>query len=188
MAACAAVELGSNTLCGERERRVSRLVRDSALAAGTPLIVDVNLRLHWWPSRDEAVEVVRSFCRGALLVKMNEEEARLLTGNDDAAAAAHEVCASLEVGTAVVTLGADGALMRGAASADVPACRAQVVDTTGAGDAVTGVLVAALAHSGFDPCAAAEALPLAVTVASRATESHGATEGLPWTMELGDRK
>ena len=130
------------------------------------MIVDVNLRLHRWPDPQTGAGVVREFCEDALLVKVNGDEARLLSGEDDAVRAAEAICSTLGVRLTVVTLGADGALARGAASADAPGVRAQVVDTTGAGDAVTGVLVAALAASGFEPQAAADALARAVAIAA----------------------
>ena len=177
--ACSAVELGSNTLVGEGEREVCRRARTLATAVGLPVVVDVNLRLHRWASADEAVAVVRELCAGALLVKLSREEAALLGGDEDPARAAEAVCASLGVRLAVVTLGADGALLRGEARADAPGVSARVVDTTGAGDAVTGVLVAALEAAGFEPQAAAEALPRAVEVAARSTEAYGAVEALP---------
>jgi sugar/nucleoside kinase (ribokinase family) len=183
--ACSAVELGSNTLVGEGEREVCRRARALALEAGLPVVVDVNLRLHRWASADEAVAVVRELCTGALLVKLSREEASLLGGDEDPARAAEAVCASLGVRLAVVTLGADGALLRGDARADAPGVAARVVDTTGAGDAVTGVLVAALAAGGFDPQAAADALPRAVEVAARSTEAYGAVEALPARIPLG---
>jgi len=182
---CSAVELGSNTLVGEGEREVCRRARALALEAGLPLVVDVNLRLHRWASEDEAVGVVRELCAGALLVKLSREEASLLGGVGDPARAAEAVCASLGARLAVVTLGADGALLRGDAHADAPGVAARVVDTTGAGDAVTGVLVAALAAGGFDPQAAADALPHAVEVAARSTEAYGAVEALPARIPLG---
>jgi len=181
---CSAVELGSNTLVGEGEREVCRRARALAAEAGRPVVVDVNLRLHRWGSADEAVAVVRELCAGALLVKLSREEAALLGGDEDPARAAEAVSASLGVRLAVVTLGADGALLRGDASADAPGIAARVVDTTGAGDAVTGVLVAALEASGFEPQAAAEALPRAVEVAAGSTEAYGAVEALPARISL----
>jgi sugar/nucleoside kinase (ribokinase family) len=59
---------------------------------------------------------------------------------------------------------------------------AQAVDTTGAGDVVTGVLTAALSNSGFSPQATADALEPAVTAAARATEGWGALDSLPEGM------
>jgi sugar/nucleoside kinase (ribokinase family) len=51
---------------------------------------------------------------------------------------------------------------------------ARVVDTTGAGDALFGVVLAALVRSGHEPAAAAAALPRAVECVARTTESFGA--------------
>jgi sugar/nucleoside kinase (ribokinase family) len=182
--ACAALELGSNTLVGELEREVCRAARSLALHDGRPVIVDVNLRLHRWSDPQTGTDVVREFCEDALLVKVNGDEARLLSGEDDPARAAESICASLGVRLTVVTLGADGALARGEATADAPGVPARVVDTTGAGDAVTGVLVAALAAADFEPRAAADALERAVAIAASSTEAYGAVEALPARIEL----
>lgn len=184
VAASSAVGLGSNTFVGERERAVSAHAREVALAQGKPVVVDVNLRLHRWADAGEAVEVVRAFCADALLVKVSGEEARLLSGEADPARAAEALCASLPAQVVAVTLGAEGALVRGAAHADAAGVPARVVDTTGAGDAVTGVLVAALATSGFDPRAVAAALPRAVAIGSCSTEAYGALEALPVDLSV----
>jgi len=180
----AAVVLGSNTLVGESEREISRRTQKIALSTGKPILFDVNLQLHRWRSPKAAADVVKKFCEGALLVKLSGDEARLLTGEDDPVAAAEMVCWSLGVRIAVVTLGANGAIMRGEAEADASGIEASVVDTNGAGDALTGVLVAALANANFDPRAAARALPLAIEIAARATEGFGATDSIPRSISL----
>jgi fructokinase len=51
---------------------------------------------------------------------------------------------------------------------------AQVLSTVGAGDCLTGVVVARLTDSGYDPAAIAAALPEAVAEAARACERWGA--------------
>lgn len=176
--ACAAVELGSNTLIGEHERAISARARELALESSKPLIVDVNLRLGRWDSPAQAVNTVLSLCTGAFLVKVNREEAQLLSGESEPARAGDALCAQLGARVVVVTLGAEGALIRGEALAEAPGVPAEVVDTTGAGDALLGVLVSALARSGFDPHAAALSLPLAIEIAARSTEGYGATDSL----------
>ncbi|SHM55283.1 carbohydrate kinase family protein [Actinacidiphila paucisporea] len=77
------------------------------------------------------------------LLLPNAAEAALLSGADEPAAAAAEL--SRRGATVVVTLGAAGALAadRGRITARVPAAAATAVDTTGAGDAFTGGLLAA---------------------------------------------
>lgn len=184
IASSAAIMFGSSALVGEREREFSHRTRKLARHAGKPILFDVNLRLRHWRNSRVAAAAVKRFCEDALLVTMNADEARLLTGEEDPAAAAEMICSSLGVRLAVVTLGARGALMRGEATAEVGGNEASVVDTTGAGDALTGVLVAALAVANFDPKAAAQALPLAVEIAARATEGFGATDSIPRSISL----
>ena len=151
--------------------------------AGTPVLFDPNLRLHRWAEQDQAVEQVRSSCEGVALVKVNREEAAVLTAERDPEAAAG---ALREAGaqTVVVTLGADGALARGAITAAVGGVPARPIDTTGAGDVVTGVLIAALGAADYAPEAIASALPAAIEVASRSTEGWGAIDSLPDPMPV----
>lgn len=183
VAACSALYVTSNTLVGPRERALTLRARELALSAGKPVAVDANLRPARWADLESALGLLRSLCSDALLVKLNVEEARLLTELDDPEAAADAVCA-LGARLAVVTLGADGALVHGDASARAPGVAARVVDTTGAGDALGGVLLAALATAGWEPAAAAQALPAAVAAAARSTEAFGALEALPERIPL----
>lgn len=184
VSASVALELGSNTLLGERERAISLRARELVVEAGKPLVVDVNLRLSRWERPAQAVNTVQSLCAGAFLVKVNREEARLLSGESDPAHGAEALCARFGARVVVVTLGADGALIRGEARADAKGVSAEAVDTTGAGDVLLGVLLAALAHSGFDPAAAAAVLPLAMSNAARSTERYGAVDALPAAIAL----
>jgi fructokinase len=167
------IVVGSNTMVGERERRITLRACDLADEHGVNVVFDWNLRLNRWRDAGEAVALARGVCDGALLVKVNADEARLLTGEPDPARAA-EAMTRLGCRLALVTLGPKGALLRGEASADVPGVRAQVVDTTGAGDALLGVVLAALQTSAWSAAAVANALPRAVEVAARTTASFGA--------------
>ncbi len=171
--AASSLVLGSNAMLGEAERRVSLRARTLALARGAHVLFDWNLRLHRWRDAAEAINLGRLMCEGALLVKLNVGEATLLTGEADPSRPAHAVC-SLGARLALVTLGPEGALLRGEAVADAPGVPARAVDTTGAGDALLGVVLAALIRSRYDPAAVAEALPRAVAVAARVTETFGA--------------
>jgi sugar/nucleoside kinase (ribokinase family) len=173
-----ALLFGSNTLLGARERALTLRARDLALATGKHVLFDPNLRMRRWRNRSEAVEMTAAALEGATLLKVNREEAELLSGRADPAEAAERL---VEMGARLVavTLGPEGALLRGAAHADAPGVPAEAVDTTGAGDVVTGVLTAALSDSGFLPQAAADALGPAMTAAARATEGWGALDSLP---------
>ena len=76
----------------------------------------------------------------------------------------------------VVGLGPQGAILRGPLRADVAAVPCRVVSTIGAGDALTGTLLAKLAMSGFYPPAVAAGLGEAVAAAARACERWGALD------------
>jgi len=76
----------------------------------------------------------------------------------------------------VITLGPEGAVLRGELRLDVPGRPAAVRSTIGAGDVLTGVLLARLATSGFYPSAVAASLPEAVAQSALACERWGALE------------
>jgi sugar/nucleoside kinase (ribokinase family) len=76
----------------------------------------------------------------------------------------------------VLTLGPEGALLRGELRLDVSGRPANVRSTIGAGDVLTGVLLARLATSGYYPPAAAASLPEAVAQSALACERWGALD------------
>ena len=170
----AALLITTNTLVGSVERAITMRARAAALAAARPVIFDANLRLGRWRSAAEAVDCARAVVSDALLVRANADEAALITGERDperAAAALHAAGAEL----VVITLGPQGALLRGGARAEVPGVNAtRVINTAGAGDALTGTLLAHLARSEFRSEAVASALPAAVAAAADACARVGA--------------
>ena len=175
MTGAAGLFFSSNTLVGAEEREVTMQARDVALGLGRPVVFDPNLRLERWRSRAEAAATVNACVPGALLVRANADEAALMTGEDDPERAA---LALVKAGArmVVITLGAEGALLRGELRLDVEGRPANVVSTIGAGDVLTGVLLARLAASGYYPAAAAAALPEAVAQSALACERWGALE------------
>jgi fructokinase len=175
LAGSAALFLSSNTLVGERERAVTMRARELALERSKPVIFDPNLRLHRWRSDAEAAGAANACVPGALLVRATAAEAKLMTGADDADQAARTLVAA-GASVVAITLGPDGAILRGELHADAPGVPADVISTVGAGDALTGVLLARLALAGFDPAALASALPEAVEASARACERWGALE------------
>jgi sugar/nucleoside kinase (ribokinase family) len=171
----AGLYFSSNTLVGSDEREVTMRAREVALGRGRPVVFDPNLRLHRWRSRAEAAAAANACVPGALLVRANGEEASIMTGEDDLERAA---LALLKAGArmVVITLGPDGAILRGEFRLDVPGRPAAVLSTIGAGDVLSGVLLARLATSGYYPSAVAAALPEAVAQSSLACERWGALE------------
>jgi len=175
VARAAALFVSSNTLVGERERAVTMRARELALEQSKPVIVDPNLRLHRWRSDADAAGAANGCVPGALLVRATAAEAQLMTGAADPDRAARALVAA-GARAVVITLGPDGAILRGELHADVPGVRAEVISTVGAGDALTGLLLARLALASFDPAALQSALPDAVEASARACERWGALE------------
>ena len=114
----------------------------------------------------------------------NAGEADALTGIEvvdvDSATKAGQVLVGRGTGMAVVTLGADGAvLVTRDTSIHVAADSVAAVDTTGAGDTFNGVFVAALNNGK----GAEEAVRLAVRAAGIAVQRPGAIASIPTAEE-----
>lgn len=175
LAAADGLFLTSNVLVDPDERELALSLRERALAAGLPVVFDANLRLGRWRLRSQAQSYANACVRDALLVCATADEAELMTGESEPEQAAR----ALVKGGArmvVVTLGARGAILRGELRADAPGVAADVRSTVGAGDTLTGVLLARLALSGWYPAAVAAGLRDAVAAAARATERWGALD------------
>jgi fructokinase len=168
-----ALVFGSNTLVGEPERELTLRARRAARDGGAQLLFDPNLRPNRWRDLGRGVRLSREMIDGTLVVRANHWEARELTGESDPAAAAEALC-ELGARLAVVTIGREGAVLRGAASADASSPPVEVVSPLGAGDAFMGALAAGLAKVEWDPERAAEALPGAVEAGARACTGWGA--------------
>ncbi len=110
-----------------------------------------------------------------VILTPNADEACALAGEDEPEAAARAL--ARRTGAAVlVTLGADGALLVGGDRVErLPAPAVDVVDTTGAGDAVNGALAAELAAG--RPLR--DAVRFALTAAALSTRAAGARDGMP---------
>jgi ribokinase len=104
----------------------------------------------------------------------NADEARELAGADDPEAAARSLAATTGA-PVLVTLGAEGALLLDREVERLPAPAVEVVDTTGAGDAVNGALAAELAAG--RPLR--DAVRFALAAAALSTRVAGARAGMP---------
>ena len=109
-----------------------------------------------------------------VILTPNAHEARALTGEDDVEAAARAL-AERTGAPVLVTLGAEGALLLAGSAERLPALSVDVVDTTGAGDAVNGALAAELAAG--RPLR--EAARFAMAAAALSTRAAGARAGMP---------
>ncbi|CAA9454539.1 MAG: Ribokinase [uncultured Rubrobacteraceae bacterium] len=125
-------------------------------------------------------EIPRAVLEGLSVLVVNEHEAAFLLGERvegvEGALAAAPGLVSLGPASAVVTVGADGAVFAEGGDADhVPAPEAEVVDTTGAGDAFVGALARKLARG----ASLGEAAAYAVRAGAAAVTREGAQGALP---------
>jgi fructokinase len=163
-----ALVYSSTTLATPDERRVTLRARELALDAGVRVCFDPNIRPNRWGGEVEpAAAASRELIAGSYLVRANLEESLAITGADDPRAAADELVA-MGAELAAVTMGPDGAVLRGACEAELPAPEVEVVSTLGAGDCFMGTLVAGLAERNWDASRADEALVPALDAAAEA--------------------
>ena len=125
-------------------------------------------------------EVPRAVLEGLDVLVVNEHEAAFLLGEGvegvEGALAAAPRLVSLGPASAVVTVGADGAVFaEGQSAGHVPAPEAEVVDTTGAGDAFVGALAVRVSRGD----SLEEAAAYAARAGAAAVTREGAQGALP---------
>ncbi len=126
-----------------------------------------------------------AFLNGAYLVTPNEVEAEELTGIaiKDLASADRAAAVFFKKGVqnVIITLGSRGVYLNdGKSSQIVPAYRVDAIDTTGAGDAFNGGLIAALAEGQSLP----QAVGFANALAALSVQRPGTTTSMPTREEI----
>ncbi len=185
------LHFGSLSLTHELCYRATMEAIRRARAAGRLVSMDVNYRDTLWSSPHAAVKTIRTALPFVDILKVSEEEARLLTGLEDESAAALQL---LDTGAkvALVTLGADGCLWAsGGVVERLRAMPAKVVDTNGAGDSFMAAFLGALlwrAEGGAIERVGVESLradcSFAVAAASITVTRSGAIPALPTRSEV----
>jgi fructokinase len=177
------VHAGGVALSSGSSREATLDLLERAAACDCTVSFDPNARPELWPDEGEFRDVVRHALEHVDVLKAAEEELEALGfAGADVEAMAREVLA-LEEGPSMVfaTRGSEGALV--VAGEDAPwsgtashsGYEADVVDTTGAGDAFVAGAIAAL-EDGAD---LEETLAFANAVGAAATTAPGAMTALP---------
>ncbi len=138
------LHLCSNTLTEEAITATTFAVADKAAAAGALVSVDANLRANLWPDHRVDTARVTALLDRAQLIKLAREELDLLRGSESEES---YLKARLAAGAALVVI-TDGGEPVTAVTAkgrfQVTPPKVQVVDTTAAGDAFIGGLLASV--------------------------------------------
>ncbi|MEV8477222.1 ribokinase [Streptomyces sp. NPDC051173] len=191
------VSPGANAHLSPADVRASReVIADSAVVSlqleipgetvreAVRVAAETATRVVFNPSPAPAGDLDPELLAAADPLVVNEHEARLISGLRQAEA--HEWAGELRklgARSVVVTLGGRGALVLDAGddeSVPVPGVPAEVVDTTGAGDAFTGALAGRLAAGD----SLLEAARFAVRVGAAAVARSGAQPSYPTLSEL----
>ena len=184
--------IGSLSLTTEPAKGTTFRALEIAKEAGCMISYDPNYRAPLWDSKEAAVEGMRSVVSYVDVMKISDEETVLLTDMEEPEAAAKKLV-DMGVSVVAVTLGAEGALVcTNEGSIVVPGFKADMVDTTGAGDSFWGGFLKCLLETGKRPenislQEAAEFARYGNAVASLCVEKRGAIPAMPSTEEIKER-
>lgn len=184
--------IGSLSLTAEPARGTTFKAIEIAKEAGCIVSYDPNYRAPLWAGKEVAIESMRSVIPYVDVMKMSDEETELLTDIVDPEGAAKKLV-DMGVSIVAVTLGADGALVcTKEGSMIVPGFKANIVDTTGAGDSFWGGFLNCLLESDQQPSEISldEISAFAKygnAVASLCVETRGAIPAMPSPEEISER-
>jgi len=183
---------GSLSLTNEPSRSATIASLEYAKNAGVIISYDPNYRPLLWDSEQEAMDRMKSVLKYVDILKVSDEETKLLTGADDPVEAS-KILLDMGISIVAVTLGSEGAIVRTKEGmAQVPAFESKVVDTTGAGDSFWGGFLYMLIKSNKLPKdisigEAKEFTLFANAVASLCVEKRGAIPAMPSLEEVEER-
>lgn len=121
-----------------------------ALESNSIISFDPNIRLPLWDNPEICRNTVKSFIPYAHIIKISDEELEFITGTSDVYKAA-EGFFDMNAKMLLYSKGKDGAeLITPDFIARVPSHPLKPVDTTGAGDSITGAFLYKLAEADFD--------------------------------------
>ena len=175
---------GTLSLTGEPVRTATQKAVTYAKQTGKLISCDPNLRVPLWRSEEEAREQMLWSLQQADLVKISDNEVSFLWACSPEEGA-EKLLREFDVKLAMVTLGAEGCLLRTKnACFRAPAPKVHPVDTTGAGDIFGGSAMARFLDLEKDPDALTRddlsyIGTYALMAASLSTERSGGIPSIP---------
>lgn len=155
---------------------------------GAMISYDPNYRAALWDSEEHAVEMMKALLPYADILKVSDEEMRMLTGSEDLEEGSR-VLAGYGCRLILVTLGADGAFVRlEDDTAAIPGLSVEVADTNGAGDTFLGAVLMQIATNRLRPddgwAGIKEMVRYANKAAALTCSRNGAIPAMPYAEEL----
>ncbi len=180
------LHIGSLSLTHDSARSATIAAIKKVRESGGYISYDPNWRAPLWDNRETGIRMMKSLFPYANMVKVSDEELKLLFDTDDYSAGATKILAE-GAQLVLVTLGPKGVFYKTATDegiVDVP--KVTVIDTTGAGDSFVGGLLYRLSRcpDGTDPFVKPKEeleadLRFANTVASLCVTKRGAIPAMP---------
>lgn len=144
------LHFGSLSFTDEPSKSTVLELLDRAKSMGIIVSYDPNYRPPLWDSENNAIENMKKGLKYADILKVSDEEAKLLTGEEDPLLAS-EILSEYGVKLIMVTLGVKGAFYyHKNGHGYIEGRKARAVDTTGAGDTFFGYLVAQILDGNID--------------------------------------
>ena len=182
------LHFGSVSLTDEPCRSATVAAVKAAKESGSLISYDPNYRDTLWPDTETAKIHIREVLPLCDIVKISEEEIKLLTDEVFAAVAAEKLFKQ-GIKLIIVTLGSKGALWYFDGQCGiVEGFRSKVADTNGAGDTFWGAVLSCIARHGglsdLKPEDIAKFVKFANMAASLSVRKHGAIPAMPYLNEV----
>ena len=184
--------VGSLSLTEQPARDTTHYAIQRAKEKGSIISYDPNYRASLWKDEETAKEQMRSLIPYVDIMKISDEETKLLTDKESPEEAA-EIFFKKGVKIIAVTLGSDGAyLYCREGGVHIPGFASKVVDTNGAGDSFWGGFLYCISKGGKRPeDVSMDELKKYVrfgnAVASLCVEKKGAIPAMPTLAQVEER-
>lgn len=132
---------GSLSLTDEPSKTATLFSISEAKKNGLIISYDPNYRALLWDSKEIAIKEMRSVIKYVDIIKISDEETELLTG-EKSPSKAGDILLKQGVSCVIITLGADGALLK-TKNFEIQSKgkKREAIDTTGAGDSFWGAIL-----------------------------------------------
>ena len=183
----AVIHAGSCSLSKGTAREATKLAMKLGADAHKLVSFDLNYRDMMWDSEADAGEHINSVLPYVDLLKVSDDEIFLIGGEENV----ERIMKDANIAVVVVTRGGEGASAYFNDQVfDIPAMRAEIADTNGAGDAFWGGFVASVLNAGVRAADGMtdglikDALRFGTAAGWLTVQKHGAIPALPLKVQV----
>ena len=167
------IHLGSLMLSEKNGKAFAQKIVEKAKELGVKLSFDMNFRMDTYKDFEDAKKAYKPYVEKADIIKFSDDELKLYTGIEDVKTAIESICHKNQL--FVLTLGSRGSMYYyNGESNIIPTEKVKPIDTTGAGDAFFGTLLAKIENEEWNRKNIENALVKANKVGADTTQFLGA--------------